>query len=53
MWQADKRHRHSDRKPSSWEKTQTFRQETKQLGLLAAARQQEVDIVRWLTKKAD
>ena len=35
------------------QKTQTFRQEAKQLGLLAAARQQEVDIVRWLTKKAD
>jgi hypothetical protein len=40
MWQADKRHK-------------TFRQEAKQLGLLAAARQQEVDIVRWLTRKAD
>ena len=35
------------------QKTQTFRQEAKQLGLLAAARQQKVDIVRWLTRKAD
>ncbi len=33
------------------QKTQIFRQEAKQLGLLAAARQQEVDIVRWLYKE--
>ncbi len=33
------------------QKRQTFRQEAKQLGLLAAARQQEVDIVRWLYKE--
>ncbi len=33
------------------QKTQIFRQEAKQLELLAAARQQEVDIVRWLDKE--
>jgi hypothetical protein len=33
------------------QKTQTFRQEAKQLELLAAARQQEVNIVRWLYRE--
>ncbi len=40
MWQTNKVYK-------------TFRQEAKKLGLLAAARQQEVDIVSWLTRKAE